>query len=631
MHQRDAILIVDDDEVTRRMMTLVCGKKGYETETAETGREAIKKAQERFFNVALLDIMLPDLEGIELIAPLKKLHPDMEMIIITAFASVENAVRALNEGASAYITKPLNMDEVFATIRKALEKQHLVMENRRLYQETQRELAERRLAEEALRESEERYRLLFSSGNDAVFVHHPTAEGMPGKFIEVNDIACERYGYTKEELLDLTPLDLKVPEEREGGIKTRVKKLAAERHLLYETVQATKDGRRIPVEIHSHLFELKGQPTVISVARDITERKRANRQMRLLSAAIETSPECISITDMAGNVIYANKGAERMVGIPAKDIVGKKILSFLPDPIRGEHILKDVFEESYLKGESKITDPEGRQFWASSTTSLIMDEKNHPLGLVGKVEDISDRREAEQKKIQLKKMGALGTLTAGIAHELNNPMMGMLNFIQYCLKHTAKDNKTFTVLEDAERETKRCIDIVGNLLTFSRIEKEDEERFKKDSLPMVFDRVFKLLSYRIEKENILLTQEYSEDTPEIWLKVSNIQQVFLNIIGNALDALKESKKKEIHVEIRLDGQSVMVTITDSGCGISPENLQNIFDPFFTTKPTGQGTGLGLSVCHSIVKAHGGEITCESEVGLGTTFHILLPKDRRTRS
>jgi DNA-binding NtrC family response regulator len=148
MDRKESILIVDDDESTRRSLTLIFGKKGYETETAGTGREAIEKAQDRFFNLALLDIKLPEVEGVELIAPLKEMHPDMAVIVATAYASLETAVRALNEGASAYITKPLNMDEVLATVREALEKQRLVMENRRLLQTVQQQLAELRQAEE---------------------------------------------------------------------------------------------------------------------------------------------------------------------------------------------------------------------------------------------------------------------------------------------------------------------------------------------------------------------------------------------------------------------------------------------------------------------------------------------------
>ena len=153
MDEKKSILIVDDDENTCKSLALVFGKKDYETETAGTGRETIEKARGRFFNLALLDIRLPYTEGIDLIAPLKEIHPDMLVIMMTAYASLETAVRALNEGASAYIHKPLNMDEVLATVREALEKQRLVMENRRLYEVAQQELTERIRAEEALQKA----------------------------------------------------------------------------------------------------------------------------------------------------------------------------------------------------------------------------------------------------------------------------------------------------------------------------------------------------------------------------------------------------------------------------------------------------------------------------------------------
>jgi signal transduction histidine kinase len=153
MDEKEIILIVDDDESTRRSLRLIFEKMGYETETAGTGREAIEKAQGRFFNLALLDIRLPDMAGIQLLAPLKEMHPDMAVILVTGYASLKTALQALNEGASGYITKPLDMDEVLVTVREALEKERLVMENRRLFQEVQRELAERKRAEEELKQT----------------------------------------------------------------------------------------------------------------------------------------------------------------------------------------------------------------------------------------------------------------------------------------------------------------------------------------------------------------------------------------------------------------------------------------------------------------------------------------------
>jgi len=128
MDKKESILIVDDDESTRKSLSLILGKKGYETETAGTGREALKKAQGRFFNVALLDINLPDVEGVDLLMPLRKIHPEMIVFMITGYPSLETSVRTSLEGALAYITKPLNMDTVLTAVRKALEKQRLLRE-----------------------------------------------------------------------------------------------------------------------------------------------------------------------------------------------------------------------------------------------------------------------------------------------------------------------------------------------------------------------------------------------------------------------------------------------------------------------------------------------------------------------
>ena len=235
---------------------------------------------------------------------------------------------------------------------------------------------------------------------------------------------------------------------------------------------------------------------------------------------------------------------------------------------------------------------------------------------------------SQTQLIQAEKKSALATLVAGVAHELNNPMMGMLNYVQYCLKHLPDNPKLQTVLKDTERETYRCIEIVRNLLTFSRVEKAGEEEYRKVSCLAIFERVVKLLSYRIGKENVTVTRRIDDRVPEIRLRANSIQQVFLNLIVNALDALKESDKKELELRIRPGNRFVQVSIADSGCGISPENLPRIFDPFFTTKPVGEGTGLGLSLCHGIIKDHGGEMTCESKPGSGTAFTLMLPMEQK---
>jgi signal transduction histidine kinase len=237
---------------------------------------------------------------------------------------------------------------------------------------------------------------------------------------------------------------------------------------------------------------------------------------------------------------------------------------------------------------------------------------------------LTDLKRSQAVLIETEKIAALGTLTAGVAHELNNPMMGILNFVEYCIKKTSPEDRRYEVLKDADREVRRCIKIVQNLLTFARIKRESEEDYRRESCEAILDRVIRLLTYRTEKEGVTITRTVGEDTPEIMMRVSNIQQVFLNLISNALDAIQGTPKKEISLHIMKDGDFVRIKLTDTGGGISPENLPKIFDPFFTTKVVGQGTGLGLSISKSIIKSHGGEITCMGLPGSGATFDILLP-------
>ena len=240
---------------------------------------------------------------------------------------------------------------------------------------------------------------------------------------------------------------------------------------------------------------------------------------------------------------------------------------------------------------------------------------------------LEELKDSQAQLIEAEKMGALGTLTAGIAHELNNPMMGILNFTEYCLKHTDPQDRRYAVLHDTERETLRCIDIVKSLLIFSRRDGAPTEPDQAVDIETLFDRIFRLLQYRIERENVTVQRDRNPEPCQIRTRVGNLHQVLLNLVVNALDAVEAQPEKVIRVRTRLEGAALAVRIEDTGCGIAPELVSRIFDPFFTTKPPGRGTGLGLSVCHSLVAACRGRISCQSQPDAGTCFTLTLPLGR----
>ncbi len=358
---------------------------------------------------------------------------------------------------------------------------------------------------------------------------------------------------------------------------------------------------------------------------------------------IEASLDTLVTIGSDGKITDVNSETERITGRTREELVGTDFSDYFTDPENARAGYRKAFKEGAVRDYPlELRHADGHVMPVLYNASVYRDEAGKVQGVFAAARDVTEQKKTEEKLkklldelkgsqaqlIQAGKMGAMGTMTAGIAHELNNPMMGILNFVQYCLKHTSEDDKRYAVLQDAERETKRCSDIVQNLLTFSRMEQEGEEEYRKESCAVIFDRVLKLLSYRVEKENVLVTEHTAKGTPQTWIKVNSIQQVVFNLINNALDSVKESEKKEVLVDIHPEGEFVQLTIADTGCGIPRENLQSIFDPFFTTKPVGQGTGLGLSICHSIVASHGGEIMCESEPGTGTKFKVLLPIERR---
>ena len=478
------------------------------------------------------------------------------------------------------------------------------------------------------------------------------------KIQTVNPATCELLGYTEEELIG-QPISIIFAEEEEEeevhrffqffrepekAEALRPKDTIRNRELTYKT----KGGQLIPMLFNASVVtdEAGNVTHVVAGAKDITELKLADaeirREKRFSENIIATVPESLLVLDADLRIKSANRSFYEKIQTEPEKVIDTRITEILGDEDgRLSTALTKLFgTEDMLENFELLYHSEklGERIFNITARGMLVEEEGEEEEELVVIDDVTERKrkeeelqklfrelkESQAKVIQAGKMTAMGTMTAGVAHELNNPMMGILNFIQYSLKHTSEDDRRYTVLQDAERETKRCVEIVQNLLTFSRMDNEGEEDYQKESCAAILDRVLKLLSYRIEREKVTLTQHTAKGTQDIRMKVNNIQQVFFNIVNNALDALKESEKKEIHVDMQREGEFVLVTIADSGCGIPPENLRKIFDPFFTTKPVGQATGLGLSICHSLLEAHGGEITCESEPGAGTKFKFSLP-------
>lgn len=282
-------------------------------------------------------------------------------------------------------------------------------------------------------------------------------------------------------------------------------------------------------------------------------------------------------------------------------------------------IVQPISSQSFIPDDNFLKTEKERLIQQSSG-EMLREIRKKNAELAKALHDLN----ISSEMIQREKMSSLGIMTAGVAHELNNPLMAILIFIQYAIKHTNKEDRRYQPLVDAEREVVRCQEIIINLLTFSRMEMEGEEAFSPIKISELFERVLLLQAYKLRTHSIRIVKQYPNNEPSPKMKINKIQQVILNLIANAIDAMNGSVKKELTLSIQANKQSVTWVVSDTGSGINEKNLGKIFDPFFTTKPPGEGTGLGLSISKSIIDEHNGTMTCNSIVGEGTRFIISQP-------
>jgi len=280
-----------------------------------------------------------------------------------------------------------------------------------------------------------------------------------------------------------------------------------------------------------------------------------------------------------------------------------------------------------IKGDDRKTAMLGnrvfkRDFEANAYPMLL--HGSDPDGAVMSYRDVTEECRLQREVIQQEKMAAIGMLAGGVAHEINNPLGGILAFTQLLLKDARekKDELLCRDLKEVEGAAIRCKKIVADLLDFSRISKDRE--LSNVDVNALLERVLPFIKSEVKALNIDLKIDVSSDVPLVNAIPDRLQQVFLNLMTNACHAMPHGGTLSIKTGMSKDGSRVTIWVSDTGEGIAPEYRDKIFDPFFTTKKPGKGTGLGLSISYRIIKEHGGSIELESEVGKGTTFTVSLP-------
>lgn len=335
----------------------------------------------------------------------------------------------------------------------------------------------------------------------------------------------------------------------------------------------------------------------------------------------EISKDIIMVTRRDGEITDINPTGYELLGREGASPVGCSFAEFLT----ADHwalLMKEIDDYGAIFNaeiELICQDDTTRRALVSAGLDLGRTETEGTIHYL--VKDIEQRRLMELQIAQADKLASLGQLSAGVAHEINNPMGIILGYTQLLLREEAPDSEKHSDLKIIEKHVKNCKAIVEDLLSFSRSSKTEEKTHK---IHEIIDEVLNFVEQHGKVEHLDIIRRYDEAVPAILLDEKKIKQVFINLIMNASHAIGGSGTIEIRTNYEQPSDSIQVQVIDSGYGISKTDMKRIFDPFFTTKPTGEGTGLGLSVSYGIIKDHHGEITVESEPGQGSTFTVMLP-------
>jgi len=482
---------------------------------------------------------------------------------------------------------------------------------------------ELRATEEELQNSQERLERMFESVTDGIVV-----TGTDGSILIVNQGAVRMHGFnTDEELLGKNSLDLVAPRDRNRVNRQMLSAQEKGATRFQECNLIKADGSEFPAELNTSALKDASGKVIgrITISRDVTSRK----QMEKLFQMVTNSSQVGIYIIQDGRFMMSNPKFQSLTGYSEDELSGMNPLSLVLDEDRDKVKEKAT---SMLKGQLtspyqfRVVNKGGEIRWVMETVTSITYQGRRAT--LGNYMDITERRQAEEREKQLEqelnlasRLASIGQLAAGVAHEINNPLTGVIGFSHLILSRDIPDDIKQD-LQIIHSEAQRVARIVENLLVFAHQRKTGRESVNVNE---IVTKILEIRSYEMKVNNIEVETHLNPELPPTMADTGQLQQVFLNIVLNAeyFMVKAHSKGKLIVKTEKLDG-NIRVSFADNGTGIGPENLDKIFNPFFTTKEVGKGTGLGLSICHSIITQHDGRIYAESKPGKGATFFIELP-------
>ncbi len=619
------VLYIEDDEEQRVALAANLAERGFSVRSSPSGEAGLAEIRSERPDIVLCDLNMPDMNGLDVLSGVQAIDPDLPFVLLTAHPSIPLAVEAIVQGAQRFVIKPVSLEEMEITI-------HQAMEFARLHRWQ--------------REAEEQLTRLVETAP----VPYIISRLSDGEVLYANRHLADLVGLSTAEIKGRSTVDFYADPDQRRQVVERLEKDGFVKDLEVQIKRA--DGAKIWTMFSVAVSEIGGEKVVLGGFLDITRRKQIEEKLRIYREVFIHSIDVIVVIDQDGHIIERNPAHRRRTGFTDEDVVGKSAFDFLGAD-KADQIKQAIATDGSYRGEASGVTKDGKRIPIDISVFPIHNERGELELFVTMGRDMTaiqkalteladmnqELRQTQAQLVQSEKMASLGSLVAGIAHEINTPVGAMtsmhdtlLRGVEKMKEHLkardaeafeadAKLNSLFEVIETSNQVIKsassRVGEIVRRLRSFARL---DEAELKKSDLHEGLEDTLTLVHHEI-KHHIEVVKEYGE-VPPISVYPSRLNQVYLNLLNNARQAIKE--KGTITIRTGVEDSMAFVSVTDDGVGMEKETLKKIFDPGFTTKGVGVGTGLGLSICYQIIQDHRGKIDVTSTVGKGTTFTLRIP-------
>ena len=499
------------------------------------------------------------------------------------------------------------------------------------------DISERKAAEETIRKSETLYRTLFQSANDAIFILKHDL------FSDCNVMATRVFGYPLEALIGHSPVEFSPARQADGRDSSEVareKILAAldGKPQCFGWTHQRANGSLLIAEISLNRMEAYSEPTLLAIVRDVTERKKAEESLRKLSQAVEQSPVNVIITDLDGNIEYVNRRFSQLTGYTPAEVLGKN-----PRILKSGHTSDEEYRSLWQtitaggewSGEFLNKAKNGSLFWERALITSIKDEAGRITHFLAVKEDITKSKEVEEKLQQMHlqlthvaRLSTLGEMAAELAHELNHPLYAILNYAKACRNVLAEEGPpNLDSLREWNEEIAEIAlsasEAVKRLRLFARRAESPRSACRIEE---IVEEALRLVAVEMRRARVTVETSFSAASPPVQVDRVQIQQIVVNLLSNAIEAMENSPPdmRWITIQTSVCDDAVEVAVSDRGTGLPPGSETRIFEPYVTTKP--DGVGMGLSIVRTIVEAHGGRLWAKSNPEGGATFCFTLPLD-----